>query len=262
MTKNIVIFSDGTGQEGGKGHDTNVYKLFNMIEDRTEKQISFYDRGLGTGWRKITGNIAGMGMSKNILDCYEFIFEHYNAGDQVFLFGFSRGATTVRSLSAFIHLFGIFPKSRPELIKRAYKIYKIRDDKKREERVKDFRKKHHNHWCKIMFLGVWDTVAALGIPFKSIDVVVNLVPFFRHKFHNLNLSESVKHARHALAERGPQPELRLRRGRGQARRGRQECARALEAHGQSAAERGASRTPTRPGWRLAREENRPHAERT
>ena len=80
MAKNIVIFSDGTAQEGGLGHDTNVYKLFNMIEDRTEKQITFYDRGLGTGRRKITGNVSGMGISQNIFECYEFIFEHYCAG--------------------------------------------------------------------------------------------------------------------------------------------------------------------------------------
>ena len=134
MSKNIIVFSDGTGQEGGKGNNTNVYKLFNMIEDRTQKQISFYDRGLGTGLRKITGNIAGMGISKNILECYEFIFSNYCAGDNVFLFGFSRGATTVRSLSGFIHMFGILPKSRPELIKKAYRIYKKRKKVKREKR--------------------------------------------------------------------------------------------------------------------------------
>jgi len=56
MPKNIVVFSDGTGQEGGKGNNTNVNKLFNMLEDRTENQITFYDRGLGTGFRKISGS--------------------------------------------------------------------------------------------------------------------------------------------------------------------------------------------------------------
>ncbi len=133
MSKNIVVFSDGTGQEGGKGYNTNVYKLFNMIEDRSSAQIAFYDRGLGTGWRKITGNIGGMGISKNIMECYEFIFENYTAGDHIYLFGFSRGAATVRSLSGFIHLFGILPKSRPELIRHAYKIYKIRNTDRRKK---------------------------------------------------------------------------------------------------------------------------------
>ena len=199
MPKNIVVFSDGTGQEGGKGNNTNVYKLFNMIEDRTENQVSFYDRGLGTGWRKITGNVGGMGISKNIIECYEFIFENYQAGDNIYLFGFSRGATTVRSLSALIHLFGILPKSRPELIKQAYKIYKEPDDTIRKNLAKDFVSKHHNQWCKIKFLGVWDTVAALGLPFKELNFIVDWIPSFRHKYHNLRLSSSVTHARHALA---------------------------------------------------------------
>jgi hypothetical protein len=79
MARNIVVFSDGTGQEGGEGHNTNVYKLFNMVEDRTARQVAFYDRGLGTGWRKITGNGAGMGISENIQECYQFIFENYEA---------------------------------------------------------------------------------------------------------------------------------------------------------------------------------------
>jgi uncharacterized protein (DUF2235 family) len=199
MPKNIVLFSDGTGQEGGKGNNTNVYKLFNMIEDRTEAQISFYDRGLGTGWRKITGNAVGMGISKNIRECYEFIFENYQAGDNIFLFGFSRGATTVRSLSGFIHLFGILPKSRRELIKEAYKIYKVSDVEEREKLAEDFVSRHHNQWFRIKFLGVWDTVDALGLPIKELDFFMDWFPSFRYKYHNLKLSNSVTHARHALA---------------------------------------------------------------
>ena len=199
MPKNIIIFSDGTGQEGGKKYNTNVYKLFNMIEDRTPNQISFYDRGLGTGWRKITGNIGGMGIKKNIRDCYEFIFNNFEAGDQIYLFGFSRGATTVRSLSAFIHLFGILPKSRPELIKRAYSIYKIKNNEKRKRKAEEFLKLNHTMWTKIKFIGVWDTVAALGLPIKFLDVIIDQIPFFHHSYHNLDLSESVVHARHTLA---------------------------------------------------------------
>ena len=199
MGKNIVVFSDGTGQEGGKGTNTNVYKLFNMVLDRSPEQIVFYDRGLGTGWRKITGKAAGMGISKNILECYQFIFENYAAGDQIYLFGFSRGATTVRSLSGFIHLFGILPKSRSELIKQAYKIYKKSDRKKREDAAKAFVKRHHKMWCKIKFLGVWDTVAALGVPIKSIDIIIDKIPLLKHSFHDLSLSQSVENAYHALA---------------------------------------------------------------
>jgi len=199
MHKNIVVFSDGTGQEGGMGNNTNVYKLFNMIEDRTENQMAFYDRGLGTGWRRLSGNLAGGGISQNIFECYKFIFDNYMAGDDIFLFGFSRGATTVRSLSAFIHLFGILPKSRPELIKKAYRIYKISDDEKRKQRAKAFVARHHNQWARVKFLGVWDTVDALGLPLKKLNTFVDWMPMFRHKFHNLSLSASVEHARQALA---------------------------------------------------------------
>jgi len=199
MPKNIVVLSDGTGQEGGKGNNTNVYKLFNMVEDRTAYQITFYDRGLGTGWRRFTGNVAGMGISQNIFECYKFIFDNYMAGDDIFLFGFSRGATTVRSLSAFIHLFGILPKARPELIKQAYRIYKISDSVKRKQHADDFVSRHHNQWTRVKFLGVWDTVDALGLPLKKVNTFIDWMPMFRHKFHNLTLSESVEHARQALA---------------------------------------------------------------
>ena len=199
MTKNIVVFADGTSKDGGVGSNTNVYKLFNMVEDRTDNQIAFYDRGLGTDWRRITGNVFGMGISRNIIECYEFIFEHYTAGDRVFLFGFSRGATTVRSLSGFIQLFGILPKSRPELIRRAYKIYRKRDQGKRERLAEEFVARHHNMGCSITFLGVWDTVAALGLPFNTANILVDKIPWFRHRFHNLRLSGRVENARHAVA---------------------------------------------------------------
>jgi uncharacterized protein (DUF2235 family) len=197
MGKNIIVFSDGTGQKGGVGSNTNVYKLFNMIENRTDDQIAFYDPGLGTDWRKITGSIAGRGFSKNILDCYKFIFENFKAKDNIFLFGFSRGAATVRSLSYFIHLFGILPKSRPDLIKKAFKIYKIRDDNKRERRATDFINRHHTMWTKIKFVGVWDTVAALGLPIKWMSYIIDR--FIPHTFHSFGLCDCIEYARHALS---------------------------------------------------------------
>ena len=197
MAKNIVIFSDGTGQKGGIGSNTNVYKLFNMIEDRTSRQIAFYDSGLGTDWRKVTGAIAGVGITKNILDCYEFLFENFEAEDDIYLFGFSRGAATVRSLTGFLHLFGILPRSRKDLIHQAFKIYKIENHKKRNKKAKAFIAKHHTMWAKVKFLGVFDTVAALGLPIPWISVLLDrLTPY---KFHSFELSDSVIYARQALS---------------------------------------------------------------
>jgi uncharacterized protein (DUF2235 family) len=199
MSKNIVVFSDGTNQEGGEGSPTNIYKIYRMLENRTPDQISFYDRGLGTGWRKLSGNALGSGISKNIKECYQFIFDDFESGDQIFLFGFSRGAATVRSLSGFIHLFGLLPKSRPELIDQAWKIYKVKDRVSREEKAKNFLSKHHNMWARIKFLGVFDTVAALGVPSKFISRAMDRIPSMKHKFHNFDLSESVENAYQALS---------------------------------------------------------------
>ena len=200
MAKNIVVFADGTGKEGGKGANSNIYKLFNMIEDRTPRQISFYDRGLGTGWwRKVGGLVGGAGISRNIKDCYTFIFENYEAGDHIYLFGFSRGAATVRSLSGFIDAFGILPQSRPELIDQAYGIYEIDNDGKRKKKSEEFIAAHHTMWVRIHFLGCFDTVSALGWPWKPLDVLLNKIPMFHHSFHNFKLSETVENAYHALA---------------------------------------------------------------
>ena len=218
MAKNIVMFSDGTGQEGGVGSNTNVYDLFNMILDRTERQISFYDQGLGTGWSKF-GAISGSGVTKNVQEAYQFLSDHFSAGDRIYLIGFSRGAATVRTLSAFISLFGILPRSRPELFKKAWRIYKLGNCNKRREKVSEFVHQNHTMWTKIRFIGVWDTVAALGLPSKPLDLVIDKVPFWRHSFHDLTLADSVEYGRHAVAvdderrtfhpvlwdERGPRP---------------------------------------------------------
>jgi len=213
MPKNIVVLSDGTGADGGRNSDSNVYRLFKMLENRTDQQITFYDRGVGAQpdsspffvpnqipWlASFLRQMSGRGFARNVLDCYKFIFENYSPGDQIFLFGFSRGAATVRSVSGFIHLFGVLPKSRPELIGRAFKLYKESDPDKRELIAEEFCKDHHPMWTRIKFLGAWDTVFSVGGPFEWLSVPVNYISSLRHRFHDLRLSESVEHARQALA---------------------------------------------------------------
>ncbi|MEN8238920.1 MAG: DUF2235 domain-containing protein [Actinomycetota bacterium] len=201
MGKNIVILSDGTGQEGGKteGRNTNVYRLFNMLEDRTEDQVVFYDPGVGTGLRKLTGNAGGMGISRNIREAYRFLVENFQADDHIYLVGFSRGAATVRSLSSFIHHFGILPRSRPDLIKKAYGIYKKRPTETLDERAKAFVGRHHTMWARIRFLGCYDTVAALGLPWTPASVALDRIPLFKHRFHDLRLCASVETAVQAIA---------------------------------------------------------------
>jgi uncharacterized protein (DUF2235 family) len=201
MSKNIIILSDGTGQDGGKTDDrnSNVYRLFNMLEDRTVDQIVFYDPGVGTGVRKVTGNVGGMGISRNIKQAYAFLVENFQAGDRIYLIGFSRGAATVRSLSSFIHHFGILPRSRPGLIKKAYSVYKSRSKTPLDERAGAFVARHHTMWTRIRFIGCYDTVAALGLPSASVSALLDRFTPFRHRFHDLRLCASVETAAQALA---------------------------------------------------------------
>lgn len=128
MPKNIVVFSDGTGQDGGVRPDqrlSNIYKLYrasridslNAIDP--SQQIAFYDPGLGTDddvhgfgriWRtigKLLGSVAGRGIGTNIIDCYEFIINYWEPGDRIFLFGFSRGAYTARCVAQVLSLCGV-----------------------------------------------------------------------------------------------------------------------------------------------------------
>ncbi len=195
MSKNIIVLSDGTAQSGGNGHDTNVYKLFRMLENRTPEQTVFYDPGLGTDWRKLTGNAAGMGITRNILEAYRFIFDHFEAGDRLFLFGFSRGGATVTSLAHFIDRFGILPRSRPGLIRQAWRLYRRQD----WAGAAEFASRYHTMWTPVHFLGVWDTVAALGLPWTWLDVAIDRLPSCRHRFHRFDLSGVVTHGRHAVA---------------------------------------------------------------
>ena len=92
MSKNIAVFPDGTCNESDKGYPTNIYKLYQAIERRTDNQVAFYDPGVGTNLYKVTGSALGTGISKNIRECYEYIVDVYKPGDNIYLFGFSRGA--------------------------------------------------------------------------------------------------------------------------------------------------------------------------
>lgn len=201
MSRNLVVFADGTGQDGGSERNTNVYRLFNMIEDRTQRQLCFYDPGVGStgALSKIPGLASGSGFGKNVRDCYTWLFEHYLSGDRIFLIGFSRGAATVRSLASFIHLFGIMPRSRRSLVGKAWGIYKTRDPAARKRKAEAFIAVHRTMWTKVHFLGCYDTVAALGMPFQWASRLLDRVPGMKHRFHDFRLSPSVVHAYHALA---------------------------------------------------------------
>lgn len=212
MPKNIIIFSDGTGQAGGLKPDqnlSNIYKLFRAARPGPEspinpaEQIAFYDAGLGTEtdggkipfrpvqkFRKIWSAATGTGISRNIADCYEAILKHYEPGDRVFLFGFSRGAYTARCVGGVMALCGVpthaaggaplprFGKSLRRIADEAVsQVYEHGSGSNRPERraerlekARRFREKYGSQndagESNVVpyFIGVFDTVAALGAP--------------------------------------------------------------------------------------------------
>lgn len=136
--KNIIICSDGTGNAGGQGYTTNVWAIYNAIDLNREnpKQIAFHDDGVGTeSWKplKIIGGAFGFGLSRNIRELYTVLAKNFNDGDRIYLFGFSRGAFTVRSLAGLIAKMGILdighdkidgPKEIKKAVKRIYRQYR------------------------------------------------------------------------------------------------------------------------------------------
>lgn len=183
--RNLVVCSDGTGQLWG-GRDSNVVRLVRHCA-KGEHQLVFYDPGVGTDeffpptswfnslifkWQMLSGRALGNGIYENVAECYRFLVENYRAGDQIFLFGFSRGAFTVRSVSGLIRLFGIVrPDARPlmPLMLRAY--FADQGHSKRRHELADDIKLHFTdevgREAKVHFIGVWDTVATVGVLVKQ-----------------------------------------------------------------------------------------------
>ena len=180
--KRIIICCDGTQNDPDQMDrdriaPTNVVKISRAIKevDKTEDpeipQIIYYDPGVGTGWvgKRIIEGMSGTGISENIVQAYAFLAENYNAGDEIFCFGFSRGAFTIRSLCGMINRVGLIAKKKAQKQKYydlAYKLYRItRPGQDRHQYFNSFKNRYtHKEEVKIKFLGVWDTVGSLGLP--------------------------------------------------------------------------------------------------
>lgn len=213
MPKNIVVFSDGTGQDGGVRPEqvlSNIFKLYRACRVGPgsaidpASQVTFYDPGLGTdttatGWsrisrgvQKLLSSVTGRGITINIADCYTFIINHYQPGDRIYLFGFSRGAYTVRSVANLLMLCGVptgvdgqplprFRKATREIAEEA--VFTVLEhgaghpreefEAERLELARRFCTRYdslhpevtdeHRSNVAPYFIGVFDTVAALGV---------------------------------------------------------------------------------------------------
>lgn len=199
---NIVICADGTWnrpeEDIQKDYPTNVLKLARAIKPSVNdvKQHVFYDWGLGSYHNNFSAGATGRGIHKNILDGYRYIVQNYAANDKIFLFGFSRGAYTVRALSGLINNCGILKRPDARLISDAWKIYKspLAKNHPDGEASSLFRGDHCHQSRRVHFVGVWDTVGALGIPFSLMGLFDN-----HDEFYDTKMGSNVTFARHALA---------------------------------------------------------------
>ena len=218
----LAVFLDGTWND--EADKTNVWRLSQCVAPMSldgAVQRHHYVAGVGTKWHeRITGGAVGQGLSSNVIEAYTWLAKHYDWAsaepDQIYLFGFSRGAYTARSVAGLIAVCGLIKPGAPFTVEwlyeryrerknRAEPIYKleyIRDTGQRaltedEEKVLKYSKRVDIH-----MIGVWDTVGALGIPWTGMPLVGKQAFYF----HNPNLSKIHRHAFQAMAideHRGP-----------------------------------------------------------
>lgn len=199
--KRIVICSDGTWNSPEDEQPTNVLRFSRAVAPQDgsgRKQVVFYDWGVGSDRKKMSGGISGVGIDKNIMDCYRFIVHNFEPGDELFFFGFSRGAYTVRSLGGFIRNCGILKREHAGRIPYAYEHYRKRQPSTSPDEPSSKALRANYAWSdrpSIEFLGVWDTVGSLGVPVTFFGLLGDE----EYLFHDTSPSSIIRCARHAIS---------------------------------------------------------------
>lgn len=222
--KRLVFCFDGSWNRLDTPNPTNVLLTAESVLplDAGAAQITFYDEGVGSEeGEAFAGGVFGAGLVKNLSDGYRFLIFNYAPGDEIYVFGFSRGAYTARSFVGLINTCGVLHRQQARRADEAVELYKRRRNTAAfQAEVLRFRSDWAPHICvsededawraehvpgylagsrplvKVQYLGVWDTVGALGIP--RYIVMANTVNRM-HQFHDVSLSPLVTHARHAVA---------------------------------------------------------------
>ncbi|MEM8721903.1 MAG: DUF2235 domain-containing protein [Cyanobacteria bacterium P01_G01_bin.39] len=228
--KRLVVCCDGTWQDLEAGYPTNVVKITQAIkhfDDDSIQQVVYYDEGigaesnispeedltfLGAGHREqllesIKGGAFGKGIDKNIRDAYSFLCLNYAQGDEIYLFGFSRGAYTVRSLAGMLYYCGLIKRPHIRKVPEAYELYRAKLAP-HDPKIAQFRQDYcyqnseykYQDRVPITLLGCWDTVGSLGLPDALPHIPIDkLINRDRYKFHDTTLSPIVENAIHAVA---------------------------------------------------------------
>ena len=230
QSKSIILFSDGTGNSSAKLFKTNVWRMYEAVDlgpaaEGKRPQISYYDDGVGTSSFKplaAIGGAFGWGLKRNVLDIYRYACRNYREGDEIFAFGFSRGAFTTRVVVALIAAEGLVRAETEADLRRksaaAYREFRkaflprriqwpTRLARRLHRRIVDWldglrgRTKYDsadNFRPHIRFVGVWDTVSAYGGPITEVTRAIDNW-FFPLSMPDYHLNERVLCARHALA---------------------------------------------------------------
>jgi uncharacterized protein (DUF2235 family) len=195
MAKRIVLLFDGTWNN--RRDRTNVVRMRESIATSGQDdpgQPTFYDEGVGTHWYdRFTGALFARGLSENIRQGYQRLARKFDPGDAIFVFGFSRGAYTARSLVGLIRKCGVLKSASDSMVEQAYDLYRDKRIAPGDREAQEFRSAQ-SHETRVRFIGVWDTVGRVGIP-------VSHVPFSRdyYTWHDTALSKIVDYAYHAIA---------------------------------------------------------------
>jgi hypothetical protein len=206
--RHLIVCCDGTWNTPEDASVTNVRRLYNALADSDPTgncQLFYYQPGVGTLRNRLLGGGAGLGLSDNVIKAYHWLTTRYEPEDRISLFGFSRGAYTARSLAGMISACGLIDTTNmieSTIFPQIKGVYE-RGYRERSKRDPRWRNGLAFRWdpddCKqipVHFIGVWDTVGALGIPdylgwFNLLDPP--------HHFHDLRLNPYITHARHAVA---------------------------------------------------------------
>jgi len=206
--KRLVICADGTWNERdrvnkktGRRHPTNVTKVARGVLPQSANgtaQVVYYHEGVGTGGGldRFTGGAFGRGIEANIRALYRFIVYNYAEGDELYFFGFSRGAFTVRTLAGFMNKVGLIEKDDDYYVPEIYACYERDKGPGSPEWTRAFHNVKNRRACPpIRFIGVWDTVGALGAP----GLLGQLFNKGKYRYHDTGLTPPIQHAVQALA---------------------------------------------------------------
>ncbi len=204
--RNLVVCCDGTGKvwRGGWGQ-TNVVRLVQALHPDPLRQVVFYDPGVGTAaglgpdsggisWkdrlRRAAGLAWGHGVWSNVAQAYQFLVEHHRPGDRIFLFGFSRGAFTVRAVAGLIQLCGLMQRGHENLLPALLQTYRMPNTQHRQEAGESYKTYFARPNVGVWFTGVWDTVESVGL---------TSILMGAHITSNREVKPAYRHIRHAVA---------------------------------------------------------------